>query len=805
VKLIIPATKPIFSFVRSSRRIIKYSAITLGLIILVAIIFSRVIFSSDRLTALVLPKISQLLNRDVSAEQVELSFFPTIGIKITGLRVSNPSDMKFDSPYLLDAKSVVIDAKILPLLKNRLVINNVIFYSPTFYIEQNSKRRMNTDRLLNESFYRDRRNVRGSLSSLLLSNFEVVNGNVIWYNNPEGVSTKFLNVDFASRIKTVVEEDKLLFNSQLSVRRFEFWKGNSDVFNGNNIDVSAKLDYDKRHDLVQIESDRASLFGIRLRTSLSLAFYPTTTISAYTVNIDSSASALYNFLPAFLQDVVIERSVEGVLGLDFHLVKRSSGTSMRLFVNLKNFRAGLRSGDSLSVKNLTCRYSVNDDSSAFSLTVPSVTLGQNFASVAFSVNPPNSAKANMAAEIDLRRLARNLNVPDVDRFSGAVRAKYRFEYNSRDNKVNADGLITFADALVQIPIGIDTLYTGECDGSVSLRNNRATFNKLLLRLGGSDLVLSGSLIDYQNAFLGSKTLIPQLRLKAVSRTFSTIGLLPHMNLNIGKPFLSWLPTANISLDFSAGKFLMPQDSLTNLRANLQLLDYFVKLRSMSYASPIGTFTLSGWTDFSQESRTTFSIRTNVTTNNFGRLLHKYAGRDEVVGGIGAGTLTLNGVLDDSGKVDMASLGGRGRLNLSNVTIKNYSVLTKLYSFLGAKGRDSAKFKDAGFTVDITDGRIYFNRLVAYGVPFDFRLDGWHGFDGTLDYKMAMRVYPPLSSEMVSHLDRSYPDLNVGPDNALKLGVVAGGTTNDARFTIVSFNGAIAQERMSIKNSFLAVK
>ncbi|HQT92050.1 MAG TPA: hypothetical protein PL001_08480, partial [Candidatus Kryptobacter bacterium] len=84
---------------RRSRRIIKYFAVTVGIVILVAIIFSRVIFSSDRLTALVLPKIGQLLNREVSAEQVELSFFPTIGIKITGLSVTNPSSLKFDSPY----------------------------------------------------------------------------------------------------------------------------------------------------------------------------------------------------------------------------------------------------------------------------------------------------------------------------------------------------------------------------------------------------------------------------------------------------------------------------------------------------------------------------------------------------------------------------------------------------------------------------------------------------------------------------------------------------------------------------------
>ena len=169
------AAKHIFSEMKSRSRIVRIIASIVGIVIVATIIISKVVFSSDRLTALVLPKISQILNREVSAKGVELSLFPTIGIRITGFRISNPSSGRFESPYLLDAKSVVIDAKILPLLKNRLEINNIIFYSPTIYIEQNALGRLNTDRLLSSSYYRDAPNPGGSLSSLLLSNFEVSN------------------------------------------------------------------------------------------------------------------------------------------------------------------------------------------------------------------------------------------------------------------------------------------------------------------------------------------------------------------------------------------------------------------------------------------------------------------------------------------------------------------------------------------------------------------------------------------------------------------------------------------------------
>ncbi len=803
--MIIHRVKPIFCFVSRTRNIIKYLSATIGIIILVALIFSKVIFSSDRLTALVLPKISQLLNREVSAEQVELSFFPTIGIKIIGLRVSNPSSGKFETPYLLDAKSVVIDAKILPLLKNRLVINNVIFYSPTFYLEQDLRGKLNTDHLLSESFSRERGNVRSSLSSLLLSNFEVANGTLVWDNDRAGTSVRFLDVDFTSRIKTVVEEDRLLLTSELRIGRFEFWKGPSNLFTGDGIQLAANLDYDKQHDIVKIQSDQGSVFGIHLKSAITYSFYPTTTLSVFTVNADSSARGLYNILPTQLKKVVIKKSVKGRFGLTLRLRRRNSFTDMQFEAHLRDFDAALRSGDSLTVRDLVWRYTIFGDSSSISISMPRATLGQNFASIHLRMSPPETASAKISGDIDLARLARNLDMPKEDRFSGSIHGRYAFNYDAYTDRVHGNGLINFNDALVQVPIGIDTLYTGECDGSILLRNNRATFNKLLIRLGASDMVLSGTLSDYQTAFLGNRASIPNLRLKIVSKTFSTIGLLPHMNLNIGRPVLAWLPTANISLDFTAGKLVMPTDSLSRVSANLQLLDYFVKLRKLSYSSSIGSFDVSGWTDYSQTNRTTFSIRARITTSNFGKLLRRYIGRDEISGGIGKGDLNINGVFDDSGKMDLASLGGRGRLQLSNVSIRHYSVLTKLYTFLGGKDKDSARFKNATFTVDITDGRIYFNRLIANGTPFDFKLDGWHGFDGTLDYKLALKVFPPLSTEMAAHLQKSYPDLGLGPDHTLNLGVVAGGTTNDARFTIVSFNGSIADRRTANPNDYLALK
>lgn len=781
---------------RHNSRYVKLAFALIGTLILIVIVSSRLIFSSDRLSALVLPQISRLLNRDVSAEQVELSFFPTIGIRITGFRVSNPDYRKFDSPYLLDAKAVVIDAKILPLLKNRLEINNVIFYSPTIFIEENQRGRLNTEQLLSETFYRENRNVRGSLSSLLLSNFEISNGNIIWYNGRTGISAKFLNIDFASKIKTVVEENKLVLNSRLNVERFELWKDNSNLYNGTRINASSKLDYDTRHDQVHIESDHLSVFGIELHSSVYLAFYPQTQISFYTASTDSSARSLFGFLPELLQNQVIEESIKGKLSLKFRYELNGSTPEADLYAHLKNFRAELRSGDTLSVGDLDTHYSLQNDSSAFRLYMPGAVLGENYASLNLVLSPPQFATIQLLVNVELRKLAHSLEISNDNRFSGSIRAKYNLNYGGSVKNTKASGLVVFENALAQIPVGIDTLYRGEVDGSISIRDNRATINKMLVRLGASDLVLSGTMTNYQSVFLGRGAIMPSLKLSVLSRTFSTIGLLPHLNFNLGRGSLGWLPTANVSLLFSIGKCVLPFDTLSRVTGNVDLLNYFVRLNKMDYSSSSGNFSVSGWSDYSQEDKTTFSIRTRVSTSNFGGLIRRYLGRVDVSGGAGAGLIALNGVYDDSGKVDLATLGGKGALKISNAIIKDYSVLNKLYTFLGADGRDSVKVASSNFNFDITDGRVYLNRLVSYGKPFDFRLDGWHGFDGTLDYKLTMRIYPPVSTQVGSHLKTLYPDLTPNADGGLSLGLVAGGTTSDARFTIVALGGKIAGTRTS---------
>ena len=86
-----------------------------------------------------------------------------------------------------------------------------------------------------------------------------------------------------------------------------------------------------------------------------------------------------------------------------------------------------------------------------------------------------------------------------------------------------------------------------------------------------------------------------------------------MNLNMGRQTLAWFPRANISMDFNVGKFVLPNDTLTRLSGNLQIQDYFLRVNRLNYVSPVGTFSVSGWSDDGQEGKMTFGLKALVAT------------------------------------------------------------------------------------------------------------------------------------------------------------------------------------------------
>ena len=73
---------------RRTKIIVAVLAIPLFLL-LISLLVLKFYFTSERLKAIILPKIQAATKREVNIKEIGLSIFPTFGVKVDGLSIEN--------------------------------------------------------------------------------------------------------------------------------------------------------------------------------------------------------------------------------------------------------------------------------------------------------------------------------------------------------------------------------------------------------------------------------------------------------------------------------------------------------------------------------------------------------------------------------------------------------------------------------------------------------------------------------------------------------------------------------------------
>ncbi len=97
----------------------------------------KLYFTSDRLKALVIPRVEEATRRKVAINDISLSLFPSIGVTVEGLTISAPQDVQFDKREFLTLDELYLDVNIFALAKQKLEINEIILRHPQLYLEVN--------------------------------------------------------------------------------------------------------------------------------------------------------------------------------------------------------------------------------------------------------------------------------------------------------------------------------------------------------------------------------------------------------------------------------------------------------------------------------------------------------------------------------------------------------------------------------------------------------------------------------------------------------------------------------------------
>src|SRR5215510_350497 len=106
--------------------------ISIPVVLLIAgMITLKILFTSERLKAFLIPPIEEATHRTVTVADISLSVFPSLAVEVDTLVISNKKGEGFSERPFLTLDRLVLDVKLFPLIKGTLEIPTILLEHPT--------------------------------------------------------------------------------------------------------------------------------------------------------------------------------------------------------------------------------------------------------------------------------------------------------------------------------------------------------------------------------------------------------------------------------------------------------------------------------------------------------------------------------------------------------------------------------------------------------------------------------------------------------------------------------------------------
>jgi AsmA protein len=106
----------------------------------------KMIFTPEKLRALIMPKIEEAVGRPVKVEKFSLKVWTGLGVELDGIELANAKG--FAEKPMVKVESIVLKVNLLGLLKRQLIIASFVIDKPEIFIEKNIKGAFNFDDLV---------------------------------------------------------------------------------------------------------------------------------------------------------------------------------------------------------------------------------------------------------------------------------------------------------------------------------------------------------------------------------------------------------------------------------------------------------------------------------------------------------------------------------------------------------------------------------------------------------------------------------------------------------------------------------
>ena len=312
-------------------------------LVVAGIVALKMMFTSEKLKSMVIPRAEAATGRSVAINDISLSVFPTIALRMEGVSISNRKGEGFSSNPLLTLEALRLNLKILPLLKSRIEVNSLELDRPRIVLEVNARNETNYSNLMggvspavpsppaggsapaatpnpaggagapgsavspgvkgpesSGSTAPKPENGPGfsvsSTAAFLVSNLLVNNGSVDYVDFKDSSATRVRNLSLALELGT--EGDRIVISGNAVTDSISYGTVETPMLEGLRLRIDTRMSYDLSKDVLVLEKGDLTFQDMRLAMKGTVSHARTNSVLDITVGSDSlNIADLFSLVP----------------------------------------------------------------------------------------------------------------------------------------------------------------------------------------------------------------------------------------------------------------------------------------------------------------------------------------------------------------------------------------------------------------------------------------------------------------------------------------------------------------------------
>jgi uncharacterized protein involved in outer membrane biogenesis len=782
------------------------------LLIIAGAITLKVLFTSEKLKELVVPRAEETTQRTVSVGSINLSIFPHIALEIDSLAVSNRKEEGFSESPMLAMDKLVLDVKLWPLFRGDVEITTIELRRPHILIEYDKRGKPNYDtKTTTETPAAEGHppTSEAGKGAFLLSNLQIVDGVVELINHQENSAMKLEGLNSKIRVQLDRAANQLRTETQSSIGSLSYGTVTSHMISGLRATLNQNFIYAIGKDELLLEHGTGTVNDIALTTrgkitNLSTTFLMDIAVESNSVNI----AELLSLAPKEYM-----KRAEGLKGNGTAQIKLIiTGTSND---STKPDVAGSISATNASIQyaqlpkpitsvNIVAEFLRTAKKQELKVTKFSANLGNNPLSATLTVVNFDDPSLTMAvnAGINLAEVKDYYPIEKGTELSGQMKANVNIAGRvSNPNTMKAAGTMDFQNVTIKTATSKNPIQN--LQGTITFNNQIIEAKRLSMTLGKSDLTLSFWLKNYLSMMADQKDKSapkPVANLNLASNHLYTADIMPEepetasssgtqqgaMRGKQPAERKGKLPLPNVEMDIAAtiGTLTMEKLVLSSVKSTMKVADGIVNIQNLSANTFDGSVSSKGTINLQNPERPLFDLALDMTGIAVNPMLSQFSSFGQKLFGKLTMNTTLKGALDDTLGLVPKALSGQGRVQIENGKVTGVPTNQAIASLLNVPDMKEINFKDWANSFSIADGRLQLKDLKITALGADYLLNGSHGFDGSLDYSLTLLLSEATSQKAtIPGVAGQAIDFLKDESGRIKLDFIVGGGSDDPKIQL----------------------